>query len=291
MRSSPQPESGALLVGFAQQMAPFLHFVLQTRRATYLMWSSSHADSLSASKGSRSPSLAALFLIRDRNIWNRPGTETYHRADRQVSITEALWASHGQQPGSESVLSCRECLARHSEYLDGEMDAVTAAMWRAHLAECPRCARYDRVLQRGIRTLTAQPQLLPQSDFMLQLQQRMLAEDRRAVMRPFSSMATASLAVAVMLAFAAWLPVMILAGEEKQAVAVAEAASAVATEIAWHGESAVESRASGHVHFARREVWLPSTATHVIETRYTPVVLESPIAPLSSSRAYPSAAD
>jgi hypothetical protein len=171
--------------------------------------------------------------------------------------------------------------------VDGEMNADTAATWGAHLAECAHCARYDRILRRGIKTLSIQPQLLPTSEFMSQLHQRLLAEDRRVV-RPLSSLTTATVAVAAMLAFAAWLPVMILAGEEKQAVEVAarEAASAVATEIAWHAESAVEARSSGHVHLARREAWLPSAEGHVIEARYTPVVLESPIAPLSSSRTY-----
>jgi hypothetical protein len=182
------------------------------------------------------------------------------------------------------VLSCSEWLARHSEYLDGELDAVTADAWRVHLAECSRCGRYDRVLRRGITTLGRQPQLEPAQDFMLLLQQRLVAEDRRRALRPMSSLATASLAVAAMLAFAAWLPVMMLAGEEQQAVEALEA-SPVVTEIAWHRESAVEARA-GYVHLARRDAWLPSAEGHVMEARYTPVVLESPTAPLRTHRAY-----
>ena len=55
---------------------------------------------------------------------------------------------------------------------------------------------------------------------------------------------------------------------------------AAASEIAWHGENAVEYRAPSHIHQARRVVW-PTHHAHVIETKYTPVILESPIAPLN----------
>ncbi len=187
------------------------------------------------------------------------------------------------------MLSCSDCLARHSEYLDGAMDAATAEIWRHHIATCSRCARYDRVLRRGLQTLAKQAPLVPGSDFMLQLQQRLVAEDRRAVMRPFSSLAAASLAVAAMLALAASLPILMLATDEERAdVAAIESAptSAMATEIAWHSEDAVEARMPAHFHLARRSAWQPRAAGHVIEARYTPVVLELPTAPLNTSRVY-----
>jgi anti-sigma factor RsiW len=184
------------------------------------------------------------------------------------------------------VLSCSDCLARHSEYLDGLMDAATAAEWRSHLAGCASCARYDRVIRRGVKVLAAQAEVEPSTDFMTHLQQRLLQEDRRAAMRPMTSLASASVAIAAMLAFAAWIPVLMLATESDRAVATAEAqsVSAAASEIAWHVEGAVERRAPEHIHLARRVAWAPSTADNVIEPKYTPVVLESPIAPLTYSR-------
>jgi hypothetical protein len=183
---------------------------------------------------------------------------------------------------SKLVLSCSECLARHSEYLDGVMDSATAELWRAHIAGCAHCARYDRVLRRGLKTLTAQPFVELDPTFTSELHRRLAFEDRRLATRPITSMAAASVAVAAMLAFAAWLPVMLLTSSPEQQVAGAPA-SQVASEIAWHGESAVETRAPSHVHQARRIVW-PANNHHVIEAKYTPVILESPIAPLSYAR-------
>jgi predicted anti-sigma-YlaC factor YlaD len=185
------------------------------------------------------------------------------------------------------VLSCSDCLARHSEYLDGIMDAGTAAQWRAHLAECAECARYDRVVRRGLTLFAAQAQLRPTPDFMTQLEQRLAYEDRRIAMRPITSLASASVAIAAMLAFAAWIPVILLAtGDERMPAVVAESQplSAASSEIAWHVESAVDRRSPEHVHFVKRVAWAPSAENHVIEPKYTPVVLESPIAPLSYSR-------
>ena len=182
------------------------------------------------------------------------------------------------------MLSCSDCLARHSEFLDGMMDPGTEALWQAHLAGCAECARYDRVLRRGLRLLSARPPLEPAPDFIIHLQHRLAAEDRAMTMRPIRSLAVASISVAAMLAFVAWLPVMLQSGGAVPTVAVAEAPSPVATEIAWHGESAVESQPRAHVHFARRLAWSPSSNGHVIEARYTPVVYESPTAPPSYTR-------
>jgi hypothetical protein len=180
------------------------------------------------------------------------------------------------------VLSCSECLARHSEYLDGVMDAATADQWRAHIAGCTGCARYDRVLRRGLKTLIAQPLVEPDPDFSAELNRRLAFEDRRFAMRPITSLAGASVAVAAMLAFAAWLPFLLLTNSPNQQV-IAASATQVATEIAWHGESAVDHRTTSYVHQARRVIW-PASNSHVIETKYTPVVVESPIAPLSYAR-------
>lgn len=184
------------------------------------------------------------------------------------------------RPRMEStVLSCSDCLSRHSEYLDGVMDPATADLWRAHIAACASCARYDRVLRRGLKSLSALPQLEPDDDFTLALHRRLAFEDRRIGTQPITSMAAASVAVAAMLAFAAWLPVLLLTSSPDQQISTVPA-STVAAEIAWHGESAVETRAPSHIHQVRRVIW-PAGGGHVIEPKYTPVILESPIAPLS----------
>ena len=177
------------------------------------------------------------------------------------------------------MLSCSDCLARHSEYLDGVLSAEVANQMTAHLAACADCARYDRVLRRGVQLLQSQPVLDLPADFFGRLQYRLAAEERRA-MRPVSSLPAASLGVAAMLAFLALMPVLLQRSPSNATVSAIVPASAVATEIAWHGESAVQVPSRSHVHLAsRRLAWAPSSESHVIEPTYTPVILESPTAP------------
>ena len=184
------------------------------------------------------------------------------------------------------MLSCSDCLARYSDYIDGVLDAESAEQWRLHLVTCPDCARYDRVLHRGLKLLGQQPTMELGADFYAQLGQRLEGEDRRAYTRPMTSLAAGSIAVAAMLAFAAWIPVLLLSDGNAPNAIAQESASAVAAEIAWHRESAVDETTSPHVHLARRLAWSPTSSGHVIEAKYTPVVLESPMAPPSYVRTY-----
>lgn len=243
------------------------------------MWSSSHAEFAPRVKGQPLTSEAALSSSRAGKFGNSPKVETYHRAELDISIEQL-------PDGSDNVLSCRDCLARHSEYMDGRMDAESAEQWRAHLAVCSDCARYDRVLRRGLQVLHKQPAIEVGSDFLLQLQQRLAHEDRTSAWRPMTSLASAAVAVAAMLAFAAWVPVLMLARPDSNS-AIASELSPVATEIAWHGESAVEEPQRAHIHLAARRVaWSPGPANDVMEPKYTPVVLEAPTAPPSYHAKY-----
>lgn len=172
------------------------------------------------------------------------------------------------------------------EYLDGVLDADTEALWRTHLANCPDCTRYDRVLRRGLALLAAQPQSQLTPDFTTELQQRLALEERRMAMRPMTSLATASLMVAAMLALAAWIPVLLLSrtGDSQGNVAPIASASTASSEIAWHAEDAVDHHLPVHIHQARRALGLTQHAMSVIEPRYTPVILDSPTAPLNYVR-------
>jgi anti-sigma factor RsiW len=172
------------------------------------------------------------------------------------------------------------------EYLDGVLDAATQAEWRMHLAECPACARYDRVLRRGLALLAAQPQSQLTPDFTTELHQRLALEERRMAMRPMTSLATASLMVAAMLAFAAWVPVLLMSrGSDAQVEVAVASASTASSEIAWHAQDAVDHQLPVHIHQARRALGLIQHATPVIvEPRYTPVILDAPTAPLNYVR-------
>ncbi len=75
-------------------------------------------------------------------------------------------------PGS-NAMTCEEYLARHSEYLDEELGAEAAAEMRRHGAGCPRCARYDRVLRRGLALVRELEPVLPSTDSYLSLHEHL----------------------------------------------------------------------------------------------------------------------
>lgn len=105
-------------------------------------------------------------------------------------------------------MNCQEFLARHSEYLDGELDAPEVSLFEAHIANCPSCSRYDRVVRGGLQLVRQLPEIEPSSDFFPRLQHRIyhVEEASRAASRPSSVGAILSLAVAGALAVLAWGP-------------------------------------------------------------------------------------
>ena len=183
------------------------------------------------------------------------------------------------------MLSCNEVLARHSEFLDGEMPAVDAELWRTHLANCAQCARYDRVLRKGLRVLQDDRQVQPDPEFMLHLRYRLAYEDQRMT-TPVTAGAATAVTVAAVLALAAWLPIMFFSrASESQAPLAAGELGRTASEIAWHGGSAIHEPDS-HSEIAGPNVSLnhTHTAVSVIESGYTPLIIEAPTSPPSYTR-------
>jgi predicted anti-sigma-YlaC factor YlaD len=70
--------------------------------------------------------------------------------------------------GSED--SCERLRERHGDYLDGLLAGAELAQMQSHLAECLACARYDRVLRRGLGVARELPPLMPTDDFEHRLQ-------------------------------------------------------------------------------------------------------------------------
>lgn len=159
------------------------------------------------------------------------------------------------------MLSCAEIIARHSEYVDGELPPRETETWRAHLATCSICARYDRVLRKGVQLLH-ETQLQPDPEFVQHLRYRLADEDRRMTMSPISMNAAAVASVAAVLALVVWLPVALLQSQET-AASMSTHVSSAATEIAWHGGEAVT----------------------LIHGAYSPLIVEPPTAPPSYTRA------
>jgi hypothetical protein len=170
--------------------------------------------------------------------------------------------------------------------MDGEMPAADAERWRAHLSACALCARYDRVLRRGVGILRGEQHVKSDPEFMLHLRYRLAHEEERMAMGPVTASAATSVTVAAVLALAAWVPMMFMARaqESESAVKVAELGR-TASEIAWHGGKALDEQDS-HATFEGPSVFLHHTteAVALIEQGYTPLILEPPTAPPSYSQ-------
>jgi len=106
-------------------------------------------------------------------------------------------------------MTCQEFLARYSDYLDEMLDPVEAARMHHHLVGCASCARYDRVVRRGLELVRELPVVEPSPDFEPRLQHRLFhVRDERVDERASGASAVVALAIAGMLAAIAWSPLL-----------------------------------------------------------------------------------
>jgi hypothetical protein len=186
------------------------------------------------------------------------------------------------------LLSCKEVLERHSEFIDGEMPSVDAELWRTHLANCAACARYDRVLRKGVGVLRAD-RIEPDAEFMLHLRYRMAYEEQRIAMGPVTAGAATSVTVAAVLALAAWLPIMLMSRQRETTPLVEVLATDIdpaASAIAWHGSSAIAApeRSPQPLTVPSSTSREANTPVKFIDRGYSPLILEAPTAPPSYSQ-------
>jgi len=186
-----------------------------------------------------------------------------------------------------ALLSCKEVLARHSEFLDGEMAALDAELWRTHLANCAACARYDRILRRGLG-LVRNDAIDSDAEFMVHLRYRLAYEEQRMAVGPVTAGAATSVTVAAVLALAAWLPIVIMSRmEEAESMRLNVAAQLpqATSAIAWHGSNALATLQpevpSAAPAITRQS---PPPTAPIIDRGYTPLVLDPPTAPPSYSQ-------
>lgn len=123
-------------------------------------------------------------------------------------------------------MTCGEYLARHSDYLDDELGLQAAAEMRLHMAGCARCARYDRVLRRGLDLLRDAEPILPATDRYIGLQEHLLRSRRLTAPEmgaPGGSVprapVAATVAVAGVVALVAWSALFRAAGVPASATA------------------------------------------------------------------------
>lgn len=180
------------------------------------------------------------------------------------------------------MLSCSEVLARHSEYIDGEMHAPDSERWRAHLAACSLCARYDRVLRKGVRLLHDEDDLQADPEFIQHLRYR-IADEHHRMSQPISMNASMAVTVAAVLALAVSLPMMM--SKSEATTAVASEIDVRAVEIAWHGGDALHhTREHSALPAPRPVLRASSMAVAHIDAGYSPLIVESPTAPPSYTR-------
>jgi len=105
---------------------------------------------------------------------------------------------------------CSEFLVLSSEFRDGEPGRPLEGELLAHLQACPGCRRYQVSLEKGVDLLRSFPTLNLAEDFKPRLSHRIYhLEDGAGISRDAlgSGATTVSvLAVAVLLALAAWTP-------------------------------------------------------------------------------------
>lgn len=105
-------------------------------------------------------------------------------------------------------MECDAFFKAYSEFLDGRLDPSLRTAFEAHLDGCGSCARYHRVVQRGLFVYRNLPQPQPSPDFFPRLRHRLYHvedEARLSERTPLGSAALVAVATVGFLALA-WLP-------------------------------------------------------------------------------------
>lgn len=106
-------------------------------------------------------------------------------------------------------MTCDEYLALYSELLDERLDVEDELRCRTHALQCASCARYDRVMRRGLRLVRELPSIAPSSQFLFRLQHRIRQTSQPSDGDRFAASGTVvALAIAGVIAIAAWSPLL-----------------------------------------------------------------------------------
>jgi anti-sigma factor RsiW len=111
-------------------------------------------------------------------------------------------------------VTCSEFRERFSDYYDGTGEPSLRGEADAHVAACPDCRRYHAVLVQGSAILKSTPQPEVSDDFLGRLQHRIYhVEDATSLGREVGSATTvtAAVAIAALIALAAWSPALLRA--------------------------------------------------------------------------------
>lgn len=108
-------------------------------------------------------------------------------------------------------MTCSEYVERFSEICDGAASPEVARQADEHLAACPSCLRYRRVLERGAALLRTLPAPDVNEDFVPRLQHRLYHVDQDEALRKHTNSGATAMAVlgmAVLMVAVAWAPML-----------------------------------------------------------------------------------
>lgn len=105
-------------------------------------------------------------------------------------------------------MQCEDFLEGYSDFVDGRLEPPEHGTFEAHLDRCESCARYDRVVQRGLFIYRNLPELKPSPDFVPRLRHRLYHVDDQGRFTRTTPVGSAALVAVAAVGFlaVAWLP-------------------------------------------------------------------------------------
>ncbi len=170
------------------------------------------------------------------------------------------------------MFSCTDFLRDFSDYRDGLLSPAQRAIVETHLAGCPSCARYARVVEQGVEQLKALPPIEPSEDFLPRLQNRLYAIEDGYALPSYRTSSAASagfvVAIAALISAAAWLPLI------RPRTAVVELPAVVAA--APQSTDTLHSLfRAGPLLTSRGQVYSPYAYRRTLFSEYTPLRTQS----------------
>jgi hypothetical protein len=107
------------------------------------------------------------------------------------------------------IVTCAMFLEDHAAFLDGLLSDMEAAAHEAHMRVCAACARYARVLKRGLALVRELPEIEPSAHFEQRLQHRIFELEDAAREERTTGRSATGLAAAALLALIAWSPLLL----------------------------------------------------------------------------------
>jgi anti-sigma factor RsiW len=172
-------------------------------------------------------------------------------------------------------MTCEECFALASDYIDDALNPLDAVRYRAHTAACTRCERYQVVLQQSLDLVREMPEIQPSSDFEWRLNRRLRELDEELAVHQNSvrSGVVVALGLAALVVFVAWAPIFAPdRGTPGRAVAYPTEAPAA------ENESLVQD-VTGEWLLGRAptRAFSPPSATNMFPGPYSPLLVAPPL--------------